>query len=314
MAPRVRTAWLFAAAALLAAAVLWHAPPALARQVQVATLDALRPGCRWWQWLAGTIQTWRAARETETIRELRERLAQTEAACQRQTERVARLSAEIATLRERAAAWQPAYSGTSSERLFIPGLVEAGVLGGGIAAAWRDGRVLDRGWKHGVRESALVLHSRQPLIDLGAAAEISPEDPLLWGQAIIGKVHAVGRWTSTYLSITDVDYRGRAQLLRDSAQGPVWGAQGLLRGDGQGRCRLEGIPIENAVRVGDLVCSAERDGALPLPLFYGRVIAAQPAPGEREWSLIVEPAAQPSCLTHVQVLRAALNPARYWGN
>lgn len=296
------------------AVVLWHAPEGLRRRVQGFAGDVLRPGCVGWQMVVQFVQARLDGMQADTIRDLQERLKVMEAAYRRESEQVARLSTQLAALRESQAALPAAVVAVPSERLFVPALIEAGVLGGTTAAAWREGRVLDRGWKHGVREAALVLQSHYPLIDLGASAEIAPEDPVLWGRIILGKVQTVGRWSSTYIPVSDVEYRGRAQLVRDSEQGPVWGPQGLLKGEGPGRCRLEGIPIENAVRVGDLVCSAERDAALPYPLIYGRVIDAQPAAGEREWSLLVEPAAQPACLTQVQVLRAALNPARFWGN
>jgi hypothetical protein len=88
----------------------------------------------------------------------------------------------------------------------------------------------------------------------------------------------------------------------------------LLQGDGNGRCRLEGVPAEDAVRVGDLVYSSERDGALSAPLAYGRVIEARVTPDDRTWQIVVEPAPQPSRLSTVHVLRAALNPARFWAN
>ncbi len=195
--------------------------------------------------------------------------------------------------------------------MFTPALVEAAVLGETLAEAWRSGRILDRGWKSGLRESALVLSSHRPLLDLGQAQQISPEDTLLVGQSVVGKVEVVGQWTSTFLPVIDPEYRGRAQLIRQTAAGVAWGAEGLLTGTGQA-CQLTGITATEAVRVGDLVYTAERDGILSAPLCYGEVTHAELDAQGREWVVTLRPAAQPAPLTRVQVMRAALNPARLW--
>ena len=307
--------WMIAAAACLVGATLWHAPAGMTQRVHGAAYDALRPGCLLLNAAAQWCQSWREARCDADYRRLRAELAEARAALRGQTERVQQLSAQLASARELSQDSPRDFTAVpESERLFLPALVEAAVLGETLSQDWREGRVLDRGWKHGVRETALVLQSRAPLIDLGATAQIAPEDPLLVGRTIIGKVAVVGRWTSVYLPVTDSDFRGRAQLVRETGNGPAWGAQGLLRGDGSGRCALEGIPVEEAVRVGDLVFSADRDGGLAEPLAYGCVVEMKVAGDEREWAIVVEPAPQPSRMTRVHVLRAALNPLRFWTN
>jgi cell shape-determining protein MreC len=303
--------WIVAAAAGLGGLALWHAPAALAQHIHGFAYDVLQPGWRVRNALAQQVQLQRKAWSDANVRQLRAELKQMHATLAEQTQRVQQLAAQAAMRLETPCEFS---NGSDSERLFVPALVEAAVLGETLSQAWREGRVLDRGWRHGVREAALVLEGRGPLIDLGASAHVSPEDPLLAGRAIVGKVAVVGRWTSTFLPVTAPEFRGRAQLVRDSERGPVWGATGLLRGDGDAHCRLEGVPAEEAVRVGDLVYSAERDGALPEPLAYGRVIDAHVSTDERTWLIVVEPATQPSCLTTVHVLRAALNPARFWAN
>jgi cell shape-determining protein MreC len=306
--------WTITTGACLTALALWHAPEGLTQRVHALTGDALRPGWQLTQYLQQSATIWMAARSAGEAAQLRDELARTQTALRDATERMQRLSAQLAM--SHVSPSPPALASTTSEteRLFVPALVEAAVLSESTSQAWRDGRVLDRGWKHGVREAALVLQGRGPLIDLGAAAQINPEDTLLVGRTIVGKVTVVGRWTSVFLPVTDPEYRGRAHLVRDTESGPIWGAQGLLRGDGGNRCRLDGVPVEEAVRVGDLVYSAERDGALSAPLAYGRVIEASASPDDREWTLIVEPTVMPDSTTHVHVLRAALNPSRFWTN
>jgi len=305
--------WIVAFGACLAGLLLWHAPEGLTQCIHAMTTDALFPGYEVVGAVEQTARDWCSLRTDSKVAELQARLDRAEDDLHTATERVQRLSAQLASLRSTPQdPWTSVNSAFESERLLVPALIEAAVLGEATSQAWREGRFLDRGWKHGVRESAVVLQGRGPLVDLGAAAGIAPEDALLVGRTIVGKVAAVGRWTSIILPVTDPAYRGRAQLVRESEGGPVWGASGLLRGDGNGRCRLEGVPVEDAVRVGDLVFSGDRDGALSAALAYGRVVEAGAAPGDREWTLVVEPAADPNALTHVHVLRAALNPSRVW--
>ena len=200
-----------------------------------------------------------------------------------------------------------------SQRLLIPSLLEVAVLGDTVAEQWRAGKFLDHGAKSGMKENELVLapqKPQRPLIDLGEDADISADDALLLGRCVIGKVEHVGRWTSTLQLVTDPRFRGRAQLIRETESGFVFETQGILKGQGGPLCKLEGIPAEKSVRVNDAVYTAERDGILPTPLYYGQVVEAVLGTDDREWTVYVKPAALPTRLTRVQVLRTVINPER----
>lgn len=304
--PTATAAW----CALLGTA-LGFAPEALPKSLRGGVCDLLQPGLQGVRDVRLSWSNWQAARATEQERlrtaeleALRRRLADAEGQSRR-------LIAQLAQLQEAVAVGNAAPLQTSpgAPRLFVPAVVDAAVLGEGLAEDWRSGRILDRGWSHGVRESSLVLASRKPLLDVGQREQLAPEDTVFTGRIVLGKVSDVGRWTSAFVPITDADYRARAQLVHEGARGPAWGAQGLLRGDGRG-CRLEGVPAEEVVRIGDWVYTADRDGALSEPLLFGRVTEATVEADEREWKVVVAPAPAPSRLTSVQILRAALNPAR----
>lgn len=204
---------------------------------------------------------------------------------------------------------------SKSDRLILPSLVEVAVLGDTMAEKWRSGKLLDQGANNGIRENEIIISTRRSqrsLIDMGEDAKISPEDALLLGRCVIGKVENVGRWTSTIQLVTDAQYGGRAQLIRKTSEGMfVFGeAKGILRGQGGPLCKLEGIPAESSVHVHDSVFTAERDGILPIPLYYGEVIEATLGPDDREWTVFVKPVSLPTQLTTVQVLRTTVNPSR----
>lgn len=206
---------------------------------------------------------------------------------------------------------------TRSTRLMTPSLIEVAVLGDAIAEQWRAGKLLDQGSKNGLREHELVLSTRkskQPLIDTGEDVSITTGDSLLLGRCVIGKVEHVGRWTSTFQLVTDSQYRGRAQLIRETSNNQfVFEAQGILKGQGTSVCRLEGIRAEKSVHVHDAVYTADRDGLLPTPLYYGEVVEAILEPDAPEWTVIVKPVELPPNLTTVNVLRTEVNPERLAG-
>jgi len=304
-------------ALLVAAAGLMFLPPRLQATLRTLAGDFVRPGCVVWkdveQHIASRIAGWKDSSDKHgpEIQHLKAEL-ETAQRLVRQRE------VQLARLRETTAAHTPPLFSQSASsppaRLAQPQLIEAGVLGEGHAAAWRKGLWLDQGKKTGLLEEALILSSSQSLLDLGRDARLSPEDAVLLGRSVIGKVTSVGRWTSTMRLVTDVEFRGRAQLVRTTSEGFVFGAKGILKGQGKPLCRLEGVAANEMVHAGDSVYTADRDGLLPTPLYYGQVTEATLPDRAREWQIKVQPAERPSDLTKVEVLRTALNPKRVFAN
>lgn len=227
-----------------------------------------------------------------------------------------RLELQVARLRERVqrlSAEQGLLPGASSPAPLIrPHLVEARVLGEESAAAWRGAKFLSAGARGGIAESALVLDSARPLIDLGSDADLVSGDAAYSGRIVIGKVAEVGKFSSTLRLVTDLLYTGRARLARHTSQGLVFGAEGTLVGEGTDLCRLK--HMADPVNVGDEVFTGGADGAVPLPMYYGKVVRAELAPGANEWSVWVRPAAADVPLDAVLILRRAVNADRVAAN
>jgi cell shape-determining protein MreC len=304
-------------ALLVAAGGLMFLPPRLQATLRSLAGDFVRPGCVVWKDV-----------EHRTAR----RIAEWKGSSDKADAEILQLKSELETARQavrqrevQLARWQelaavqapPLFSQSSSpppERLAQPQLIEAAVLGDGHAASWRKGIWLDQGKRAGLLEEALILSSSQSLLDVGRDARLSPEDAVLLGRSVIGKVTAVGRWTSTLRLVTDAEFRGRAQLVRTTSEGFVFGAKGILKGQGEPLCRLEGIAATEMVHAGDSVYTADRDGLLPTPLYYGEVTEATLPDRAREWDIKVRPVERPSDLTKVEVLRSVLNPKRVFAN
>lgn len=302
---------------LIAAAGLMLLPEEMQAKCRLLIGDLVKPGCLAWRGIhRQVVVAWRPTKATAAdtdpeVQRLRDELASANI-------RVRQLEVQYARIQEEAAAHRPPLFASSDEqrptRLALPVLIDAAVLGAGHTSLWRKGRWLEQGKAAGLMEEAPILASANPLLDLGRDAQLSPEDGLLLGRSVIGKVAQVGRWTSTFLLVTDAEYRGRAQLVRETADGYVFGAKGVLKGQTDATCVLEGVPAEDSVDVGDSVYTADRDGLLPTPLYYGQVVEATLLDRAREWRIVVQPAELPQDLTHVQVLRSALNPRRVMGN
>lgn len=290
---------------------LYFAPDNVAVKVRAAVGDVLKPGQIEAKRLVEYLRRSAESMDSQSERARQRELAQLQQELKDEQTRTAALQIQLARLADsqirdesmpQALRHLPPLSSTS--------LIDATVLGETLAEKWRKGRLLDRGEASGVRESELVIKSSRPVVDIGRDGELSPEDSMLLGRCVIGKIERVGRWTSTFLLLTDAGYRGRAQLIHETDRGFVFGAKGILEGQGTSRCRLKGIASSESVSVGDAVYTATRQGQPATPLYYGRVVEANLGPSDTEWTVLVEPVPLPSDLTTVQILRTAINTDR----
>ena len=303
---------LFATCGLVLAGIGLHfAPDAVSARLRGAIADVMRPGQQAVRATGDSLREGLLAISSPSVQTQQREVARLREELDAANARSAMLVARLAELHdERTREARLPSTIQHLPRLAAPSLFEAAVLGAVLAEQWRSGKLLDRGTANGVRESSLVVSSRQPLLDLGQDGELLPEDAVLLGRCVIGKVERVGRWTSTLLLLTDAAYRGRAQLIHAADNGFAWGGRGILKGQGGTLCQLEGIAATESVRVGDGVYTAERDGLVTTPLYYGRVVEATLGPDDREWRVLVEPAPLPNRLNSVQVLRMNVNAER----
>jgi len=202
------------------------------------------------------------------------------------------------------------YRATAGQPLLIPELLSASILGGRHSALWRSGVLIDLGHRGGVAESSLILEDGRSLIDQGRDGGVVAEQPVYAGRCVIGRVAHVGQFSSTLLPVTDRSYRAGAQIIRRTEQGYRFGAKGVLQGTGGAHCRLKFIDAAEPISVGDGVYTADRDGTLPYPLYYGKVVRAELPPGALKWVIDVRPAADLAKQTTVEILRVRVNPLR----
>jgi cell shape-determining protein MreC len=227
-----------------------------------------------------------------------------------------KLALEVASLRhevEKLSHQQGLTPGIASPAPLVTSrLMAARILGEETAALWRGRKLLSVGAGGGISESALVLDDTRPIVDVGEDADLSPGDPAYAGRIVIGKIAEVGRFSSTLRLVTDPGYSGRARLMHRTSQGLMPGVEGTIVGDGSDLCRLR--HITDPVNVGDEVFTGGSDGALPLPMYYGKVVRAELEAGANEWSVWVRPAAIDERLETVLILKRVLNGDRILAN
>lgn len=189
-------------------------------------------------------------------------------------------------------------------------LLEAAVLDRENETLWRNDRIINRGMNDGLAEADLVLEGTGPVIDQGQGENLQAGHPVYAGRSVVGRLAHVGKLVSTIQKVTDENYRGFAQLIRRTETGFVFGAEGVLEGQGQELCLLKYIPGTLPVEVGDEVYTGDHDGAQPYPMYYGRVVRAEILPGDQEWTIWVEPAITKLKTPTVTVLRTQLDGSR----
>lgn len=299
---------LFAAIWGLAAAGIFT-PKKYTDPVRTAIIDALGPGRTAAVVVTDTARdTLARFRAPVTDDKLTAALAQVDALQSQQRQQWADSISAIQQISAIEMVGPPLPSATEYEPLLSAGLVTARILGRDPDVLRRRfGRILSRGSSAEIAIDDLVL-ANLPHLDQGADAGIEAGQPAISGRVVVGRVEQVGRWTSTLQLVTDPDYRGSAQIVRPSRTRPVLGPVGFIQGNGNGTCQLKLVPKEQPVSIGDYVYSRQQDADQPAPVYYGRVIEAEP--GADHWSIVVEPAFDAALLADVQVLKVSLSAQR----
>lgn len=206
------------------------------------------------------------------------------------------------------------YRAEETRALVVPELVTARVLGDQSRQSWKQQKMLDTGSSAGIKESHWVLEAETPIVDLGEDHNVQPQDYVLSGKAVLGRIQKVGRWSSTLQCLTDDQFKAKARLIRKVGQNYVAGAEGLLEGTGEDRCQLTMVSREALVDVGDSVYTVADESPQQHPLLFGTIVKAELKPGALEWEIEVAPAIAQQEFTQVEILRHSINPLRMSAN
>ncbi len=305
------TGWFVVAACFAAAGVLCAAPKPLEDRLRGLVLDLLKPGMQ----LAVRLREQATAppanpsdRGANADLMLQKELELTRAQLRHAEIDAARLRAELETLRES----QPRpFQGEPGRPLFNPDVLSVRVLD-----PPRDGDVeqtlltLSEGHAARVALAEWVLADEGVIVSHGDDARVKPDHPVLSGRRVFGRIASTGRFTSRVQHITDPGFKTHARIIRKSGEATIQGAEGLLAGAGNGRCRLELIADTEPVEPGDLVVTAASIPGIDDSLFLGTVETTDLPKGAAHWTIIVAPAVYPAEVRELEVVRVGLHPDR----
>lgn len=137
-------------------------------------------------------------------------------------------------------------------------------------------------------------------IDKGYLNGVSPLDPVVSPDGLVGRIHEVGANYSKVVTILDVSSDVGAYDVRTRDIGTVTGDFELAA---RGNCKLSYLPRESGAAVGDLIVTTG-GGLFPKDLTIGTVTRVSPEAGGISLYAVVEPAAQIADLTDVMVIKS----------
>jgi rod shape-determining protein MreC len=157
--------------------------------------------------------------------------------------------------------------------------------------------------------AAEVLHqpqatdSRTLLLSAGSRQGVTPFNPVVAPEGLIGVILSVSRGSSIAMSWAHPEFRVSAFTVSGNAFGVV--APSIEGRNNEGALEFRGVPYRDSVPLGTLVLSSGLGGVFPKGIPVGTVIGTvrEEAGWERVYRL--RPAANPGSAAHVLVLTGA---------
>lgn len=143
-------------------------------------------------------------------------------------------------------------------------------------------------------------------IDIGTREGIYIDSPVVTsGKGLVGRVVSADISTSNVQTIID------AQSAVSGWIAKAGGGHAIVRGDmelkGKGLCKMDYIPLEVDVEVGDVIETSGLGGVYPKGIVIGEVIEVRKTNSELDRYAIIQPAADFKRLEEVFILRSEKN-------
>lgn len=134
------------------------------------------------------------------------------------------------------------------------------------------------------------------IIDKGSRDGVTAGMPVVNSSGVIGKIAEAGEDQSRVILITDPQFSVAALVQRPRESG-------LLSGTLQNNCRLQYLPDEADIQVGDMVITSKLSSAFPEGLLIGEVIGVNSESGRSSVEYVVKPAVALSKIEEVLVIQ-----------
>ena len=133
------------------------------------------------------------------------------------------------------------------------------------------------------------------IIDAGKAQSVRRDLPVMWEDAAVGRITAVGPKSSRVTLLTDPRCRTRVIISRT-------GEEGILEGMGNKKCRVKYVSFKSDAHIGDTVVTSGRDGVFPRYVVVGSITSAKRRPGQLLMEIEVTPFLELSAVQNVFVV------------
>jgi rod shape-determining protein MreC len=134
------------------------------------------------------------------------------------------------------------------------------------------------------------------IIDVGTKQGASVGDIVVFGNALMGRISAIGRSSGRVILITDPASNVPSRLLKSRTQG-------IVQGTADGTCIMKYVPRQTEIHESEQVISSGIGGAFPKSLYIGDVIEVKQKNAKLFKDIKIKPRVTISKIEHVLVIK-----------
>ena len=134
------------------------------------------------------------------------------------------------------------------------------------------------------------------IIDIGTKQGASVGDIVVSGNALVGRISAIGRSSGRVVLITDPASNVPVRFLQSRTQG-------MVQGTADGTCIMKYVPRQTEINESDKVVSSGIGGAFPKSLYVGDVIEVKQKNAKLFKDIKIKPRVAISKIEHVLVIK-----------
>ncbi len=134
------------------------------------------------------------------------------------------------------------------------------------------------------------------IIDVGTKQGASVDDIVVFGNALVGRISAIGRSSGRVVLVTDPASNVPVRFLQSRTQG-------MVQGTADGTCIMKYVPRQTEINESDKVVSSGIGGAFPKSLYVGDVIEVKQKNAKLFKDIKIKPRVAISRIEHVLVIK-----------
>ncbi|KHE90585.1 MAG: rod shape-determining protein MreC [Candidatus Scalindua rubra] len=134
------------------------------------------------------------------------------------------------------------------------------------------------------------------IIDVGTKQGASVGDIIVFGNALVGRISAIGRSSGRVILITDPASNVPSRFLQSRTQG-------MVQGTADGTCIMKYVPRQTEINESDKVVSSGIGGAFPRSLYIGDVVEVKQKNAKLFKDIKIKPRIAISKIEHVLVIK-----------